>query len=113
KTIPMRLRISVTGTFFEYKSKSSSFNEPVMLAYGKRSCIRLKLLNKVLLPQPDGPINAVISFSLNDIFTSFRTCLVPKLIFRFCADNLVFIFSEFITYIKSCKVHKEHYNNQY
>ena len=34
--------------------------QPVALVPGVRSCIRLKIRRKVVLPQPEGPISAVI-----------------------------------------------------
>jgi len=50
---------------------------PFILAPGIRSFIRLKQRSRVLLPQPEGPIRAVILFRGMEIVMSFRASDVP------------------------------------
>src|ERR1700736_55925 len=52
-----RLMTSVSGESTLWPSRSTS---PVARVPGTRSCIRLKTRRKVVLPQPEGPISAVI-----------------------------------------------------
>ena len=42
-----------------------------------RSFIRFRLLRKVDLPQPEGPMKAVISFSGIEILTFFKAWKLP------------------------------------
>src|ERR1700730_17265628 len=52
-----RLMTSVSGESTLWPSRSTS---PLARVPGTRSCIRLKTRRKVVLPQPEGPISAVI-----------------------------------------------------
>jgi hypothetical protein len=49
----------------------------VTLALGMRSFIRFRQRRKVDLPQPDGPISAVISCSARPMLTSVTAGLPP------------------------------------
>src|SRR5688572_5469720 len=77
KTIPIRRRRvtgSVSGVVRSWPSNKIS---PDIRAPAIRSFIRLKQRRSVLLPQPEGPINAVIWCRGTSIETSFRACDVP------------------------------------
>ena len=61
-TMPTRF-LSVLMSTLPYRSTPSMSISPVILQSGMRSFMRLSDFKKVDLPQPEGPINAVISFS--------------------------------------------------
>src|SRR5215471_2694634 len=50
--------------------------------------MRLRHLIRVVLPQPEGPMNAVTVFSLTSKLMSFNACLVPNHASRFFTDTL-------------------------
>src|SRR5215472_14872405 len=50
--------------------------------------MRLRHLRRVVLPQPEGPINAVTVFSLTSKLMFFNACLVPNHASRFFTDTL-------------------------
>ena len=52
-------------------------------APGVISCIRLRHLMRVVLSQPEGPINAVTVFSLTSRLMFFNACLVPNHVLGF------------------------------
>src|SRR5262245_15121363 len=73
--MPIRRRSATGSVSGALMSRPSNLTSPTILAPGIRSFIRLKQRSRVLLPQPDGPIRAVIrcrgrsmlmSFSAND-----------------------------------------------
>src|SRR5215469_1950430 len=61
---------------------------PFAFPPGVISCIRLRHLRRVVLPQPEGPINAVTVFSLTSKLMFFNACLVPNHASRFFTDTL-------------------------
>jgi hypothetical protein len=61
---------------------------PFALAPGVISCMRLRHLMRVVLPQPEGPINAVTVFSFTYKLMFFNACLVPNHASRFFTDTL-------------------------
>jgi hypothetical protein len=69
-TIPIRFRTSTGSTCGPYRSWPWYRHSPSTSAVGIRSFIRFRQRIKVLLPQPDGPINAVISLRAISIVTS-------------------------------------------
>ena len=59
-------------------SMPSIITQPlVMRAPGMRSLMRLKQRSRVDLPQPDGPMKAVMRLRGITRFTPCRTCLSP------------------------------------
>src|SRR5215471_20041259 len=50
--------------------------------------MRLRHLIRVVLPQPEGPMNAVTVFSLTSKLMFFNACLVPNHASRFFTDTL-------------------------
>src|SRR5437870_2459314 len=76
-TMPMRRR-SVTGSVSgAVRSSPSKRISPSIRAPGMRSFIRLKQRRSVLLPQPDGPIRAVIRWRGISMLISFSACDDP------------------------------------
>ena len=60
KTMPMRRRSETASTFGPAIDSPSNRTSPSMRASAIRSFIRLKQRRRVLLPQPEGPMRAVI-----------------------------------------------------
>ena len=59
KTIETRVRSLVSSR--SWMSSPSSVMVPLWLAFGVSSVSRLRVRSSVVLPQPDGPINASTS----------------------------------------------------
>ena len=70
-TIPTRLRRSEVS-MLPYMSSPSSSTRPDILQPSTKSFMRFNDLRSVLLPQPEGPIKAVIFNSSMDMVTSFN-----------------------------------------
>ena len=77
KTMPTFLRRSVTSQFFAKISFPPTVKLPVMRQPGTRSFIRLNIFRNVDLPQPDGPMRAVISFAGISMLISFSARKSP------------------------------------
>src|SRR5574344_1537223 len=73
-TIPTRLRSILTSTLLPYMFSPSYLISPSILTPGTRSFIRFKVLRKVDLPHPEGPIRAVILFAGTSILMSLSAC---------------------------------------
>src|SRR5512135_210597 len=87
KTMPMRRRSatgSVSGKVMSWPSNRSS---PSIRQPEIRSFMRLKQRSSVLLPQPEGPIRAVIRFRGISISTDFRASADPYQTERPCAER--------------------------
>ena len=69
-TMPTRRRTSMVSTSGAYMSWPWYVMVPLMRAPGMRSFMRLKHRSTVDLPQPDGPIIAVIMFWPKSMSTS-------------------------------------------
>jgi hypothetical protein len=63
KTMPIRRRTAVGETPLAYSEAPRYWISPSTRAPTTRSFIRFRVRRTVVLPQPDGPMNAVISFS--------------------------------------------------
>ena len=63
KTMPMRRRTAIGETPGPYSDAPRYCTSPSTRAPGMRSFMRFSVRSTVVLPQPDGPMNAVISFS--------------------------------------------------
>src|SRR5204863_651082 len=77
KTIPIRLRRAFTSRCGSWMLAPSKRIVPAVLTPSTRSFILLKQRKSVDLPQPEGPMNAVIFFSGIFIVMSFRACDFP------------------------------------
>ena len=58
-------------------SRPSIATEPSTRVPGMMSFIRLSVRRNVLLPQPDGPMNAVTTLVRNSTLMSVRACFAP------------------------------------
>src|SRR5918995_7535731 len=66
---------------------------PFALASGVISCILFKHLIRVVFPQPEGPIKAVIRFGFISRLIPFNALFVPNHASSFLIENLVGIIS--------------------
>ena len=69
-TMPIRRRTSAASTFDPYRLSPWYITDPSTCAPGVMSCMRLRQRSTVVLPHPDGPMNAVISFAAMSRSTS-------------------------------------------
>src|SRR5262245_4516697 len=76
-TMPIRLRRATGSVFGTEMSSPSKRISPSMWKLGIRSFMRLKQRNRVLLPQPEGPISAVICCRGISIVMFLRAIEVP------------------------------------
>ena len=93
KTMPTRRRRSVSCISFEKISSPRSRTPPSMRTFGTRSFIRFRVLRKVDLPQPEGPMRAVISCSPTSSEMPLRALKSPYQRFRFFAEMTGILFS--------------------
>src|SRR3984893_9782253 len=77
-TMPISLRTDVGSISGSYTSWPSNSTRPCMRALGTSSCIRLMHRITVLLPLPEGPINAVTLRGAAARSTSSTTLWVPN-----------------------------------
>src|SRR3954451_15725794 len=77
KTMPMVRRTATGSTPAPYTSTSSRLIFPSTFVPGCTSCIRLSVRRKVLLPQPDGPMSAVMLLGSMTIETSSIALVLP------------------------------------
>jgi hypothetical protein len=75
--MPTRRRRAVTSIPGAYTSVPPSSTRPVTRALGMVSFIRLRQRRKVDLPQPDGPMSAVIRRPASEVDTSARASRPP------------------------------------
>src|SRR5262245_20196827 len=87
KTMPIRRRSETGSTPGVETTSPSNRIAPAIRNPGIRSFIRLKQRSSVLLPQPDGPISAVILLRGISIETSRRARAEPYQTDRSCAES--------------------------
>src|SRR5512135_4491 len=87
KTMPIRRRSATASVSGELMSWPSNRRSPSIRQPGIRSFMRLKQRSSVLLPQPEGPIKAVIRFRGISISTDFRASADPYQTERPCAER--------------------------
>ena len=75
--MPISRRSSLTSTPGAKMSLPSYSTFPVIFTSGTRSFMRFKVFKKVDLPQPEGPIKAVMAFSLMPISMFFSAWVFP------------------------------------
>ena len=83
KTMPTLLLIITGSMFGSYMFSPSRNTCPDSFALFTNSCILFKVRINVDFPHPDGPIMAVIAFSLSVILMSFRACFAPNQALKF------------------------------
>ena len=76
-TIPIRRRRSTASTSEALRSSPWNWSVPRTLVPGMRSFMRLRQRRNVDLPQPDGPMSAVISFRRMSSVTPWSACVLP------------------------------------
>src|SRR2546425_1816789 len=76
-TMPMRRRSWTASMLGSYTSCPSSSTLPVIQPPSDSSCMRFRQRRNVVLPHPDGPINAVTVCLGNRIDTSLTTARRP------------------------------------
>src|SRR5712691_11330520 len=76
-TMPMRRRSWTASTLGSYTSSPSSSTLPVIQPPSDSSCMRFRQRRNVVLPHPDGPINAVTVCLGKRMDTSFTAARRP------------------------------------